>query len=169
MMNGRALSGTQEKQAMCMTVYMASDYSLPTSAWDEACPTFYVRTLTEGDEPVRRQFSKPYVYYAGSHEGCGCGFQYGQYEGCEEDAAALAAAQGSRRKLAEFLSLALQHQATVEVFACWDGDQGAPPEHRGHARPVDLVRGCTFFNERELLVMSESSLEPVATQECGGD
>ena len=82
-------------------------------------------------------------------------FQYGEYEGFEEDPAALAAARNSRRLLAEFLSVALQHQAAVELFACWDGDQGAPPEHHGRVRPVDLVRGRTFFREKELLVVSE--------------
>ena len=77
---------------MCMMVYIASDCLLPTSAWDETRPSFHVRELVERDEPVRRQFSKPHVYYVGSHEGCGCGFQYGQYAGFEDDAAGLAAA-----------------------------------------------------------------------------
>ncbi len=140
---------------MCMVVYIASDYALPTSAWDEARRRFYVTALSEGDEPVRRQFSKPCVYYVGSHEGCGCGFQYGEHEWLEEDPVALAAAQDSRRCLVEFLSVALQHQPTVELFACWSGDEAAPPEHHGTARPLDLIRGRTFFRERELLVMSE--------------
>jgi hypothetical protein len=141
---------------MCMMVYVASNYPLPAAAWDEAHPAFHVAELSDRDEPVRRQFSKPCVYYAGSHEGCGCGFQYGQYEGFEEDPAALAAAQDSRRRLAEFLALALEHQSEVELFACWDGDQAAEPEHRGRATPADLVRERAHFRERELLVMSEA-------------
>jgi hypothetical protein len=141
---------------MCMMVYVASDYPLPTSAWDPTRPHFHVTELSDRDEPVRRQFSKPCVYYAGSHEGCGCGFQYGEYEGEEEDAA-LAAARDSRRRLAEFLAAALQHQSEVELFACWDGDQATPAEHRGRVRPADLVRDRTFFREKELLVVSEVS------------
>src|SRR4051812_45959015 len=77
-----------ESPAMCMVVYIASDYPLPTSSWDEARPRFHVTELSERDEPVRRQFSKPCAYYAGSHEGCGCGFQYGEYPGYQEEAAA---------------------------------------------------------------------------------
>jgi hypothetical protein len=141
---------------MCMMVYIASDYPLPTSPWKPSEPGFHVSDLTERDDLVRRQFSKPFVYYAGSHEGCCCGFQYGQYDGLEEDAAKLAASRESRRRLAEFLSITLQHQATVEVFACWDGDQGAPREHRGWARPSDLTGERTFFREKELLVVSEA-------------
>ena len=91
---------------MCMAVYFASDYSLPTSAWNQACPRFYVVELAAHDQSVRRQFSKPFVYYAGSHEGCGCGFQYGEYEEFEEDAD-LADKRDSRRRLVEFLSVAL--------------------------------------------------------------
>jgi hypothetical protein len=143
-------------------VYIASDYQLPTSAWDQRRPGFHVRGLAERDEQVRRQFSKSCIYYVGSHEGCGCGFQHGQHEAFEGDTAALATAQAalaaardSRRQLAEFLSVALQRQPTVELFACWDGDQGAPPQHRGRLRPVNLLRERTFFREKELLVVSE--------------
>jgi hypothetical protein len=144
---------------MCMMVYVASDYPLPTVAWDETRPRFHVTELSGRDEPVRRQFSKPWVYYVGSHEGCGCGFQYGEFE---EDDAAWAAAQDSRRRLAEFLAVALQHQVAVELFACWDGDQAAEPEHRGRVRPVNLMHDRTSFREKELLVVSEASAYPAA-------
>ena len=142
---------------MCMMVYVASDYPLPTSAWDESSPGFHVANLSDHDEPVRQRFSKPCVYYVGSHEGCGCGFQYGQYEGFEEDPAELAAARGSRRHLSEFLSVSLQHQSEVELFACWDGDQAAEPEHQGRLRPADLIGARTYFREKELLVVTEDA------------
>jgi hypothetical protein len=141
---------------MCMMVYVASDYPLPTLAWDEARPGFHVAELSDRDEPVGRQFSKPCVYYVGSHEGCGCGFQYGQYEGIEVDPAELTAARDSRRRLSEFLAVALQHQSVVELFACWDGDQAAEPEYRGRMRPSDLVRDRTDFREKEWLAVTES-------------
>jgi hypothetical protein len=139
-----------------MMIYVASDYPLPTLAWDETRPCFHVTELSARDEPVRRQFSKPCVYYAGSHERCGCGFQYGEYEGFEEDVAASAAARNSRQRLTEFLAMALQHQLAVELFACWDGDQAAEQEHRCRVRPADLVGNRTFFREKELLVVSET-------------
>jgi hypothetical protein len=142
--------------AMCLLVFVASDYPLPTLPWDQSKPRFHVTELTERDEPVKDKFSKPYVYYAGSHKRCGCGFQYGEYESFEEDTAALAAAQDSRRQLTEFLAIALQHQQTVEVFACWDGDQGKLPKCRGFIRPVELIGGRTSFRECEFLVLSES-------------
>jgi hypothetical protein len=141
---------------MCWMVYVASDQPLPTTAWDPARPLFHVIDLRARDEPVRCQFSKPHVYYVGSHEGCGCGFQYGEHaELEEEDAATLAAARDSRRRLAAFLSAALRQESALELFACWDGDQAAPAEHRGRLRPAELLRERTFFREKELLVVSE--------------
>ncbi|WP_165223088.1 hypothetical protein [Aquisphaera insulae] len=137
-----------------MMVYVASDYPLPTSAWDETRPCFYVEELSDRDKSVRGQFSKPCIYFVGSHEGCGCGFQYGQYEGLEEDLEQLAAARESRRRLSEFLAVALQHQPEVELFACWDGDQSATPDYRGRMRPSDLLRDRTHFREKELLLVS---------------
>ena len=139
---------------MCMVVYIASDYPLPTLAWDVTRPGFHVTELDERGEPVRRHFSKPCVYYLGSHEQCGCGFQYGEYEGFEEESD-LGAKRESRRRLVYFLELALQHQQQLELFACWNGDEGTEPEHRGRVRPADLLLTRTFFRERELLLVSE--------------
>lgn len=140
-----------------MMVYIASDGPLPTSAWDEARPSFYVADLSDRDEPVRRQFSRSYVYYVGSHEGCGCGLEYGQYEEYEEDSEQLAGARESRRRLSEFLAAALRHQPTIDLFACWDGDQEAEPDHRGRMRPSDLLRDRAHFREKELLAVSEDA------------
>jgi hypothetical protein len=142
---------------MCMMVYIASDYPLPLLAWDKARPRFNVEKLTERDEAVRRHFSKPYAYYVGAHEGCGCGFQCGLYP--DADPARVADANESRRRLSEYLSVALQHQASVELFACWDGDQGEASEHYGRIRPQDLPQGTTFFLERELLLVVDSLLD----------
>jgi hypothetical protein len=141
---------------MCILVYVASDYLLPTLAWDPARPGFHVVQLAERGAPVRRQFSKRHVYYVGSHEKCGCGFQYGEDEGFEE-VADLPPKRDSRRRLADFLAAALRHQPEVVLFACWDGDEAADPEHRGRVSPADLLGARTFFRERELLQVSEGS------------
>ncbi len=56
-------------------VELSSSYPLPTPTWHEPHPGFFIAESSGRDEPVRRQFSKQGVYYAGSHEGCGCGFR----------------------------------------------------------------------------------------------
>jgi hypothetical protein len=131
-------------------VYVASDevLSLP---WDTG-PGFHVIQLHDLDEPVRRQFSKPWVYYVGSHVGSGCGFQCGENEGFE-DHADLAQRPDSWRRLAEFLAVALRRQPEVELFACRDGDQAAEPLHRDRVRFADLSGARPFLGERQLLLV----------------
>jgi hypothetical protein len=141
---------------MCIMVYVASDHPLPTTAWDLNRPAFHVVDVAERDALVRCQFSKPYVYYVGSHEGCGCGFQFGEYEGFEEEAD-LPDKRNSRRLLAEFLAVALQHQQEVELFACWDGDQAIQPEYRAKLHPADLMETRTFFREKELILVTAAA------------
>ena len=141
---------------MCMASYIASDHPLPTSEWDSNRPAFYATGLARNDEEiVRRQFSKPFVYYLGSHEGCGCGFQHGQCAEYEGEHESIIAAQESRRRLIEFVSAALGRQESVELFACWEGDQGAPPLTQRQLRPRDLFRDRCYFLEKEFVVVSE--------------
>ena len=67
------------------------------------------------------------------------------------------AARQSRQQLADFLAAALRHQPAVELFACWDGDQAAPPEYHEQVRPADLVQERSFFREKELLLVAEAT------------
>ncbi len=57
---------------MCKALYLASSLPLPESKWNERNPGLYVEAVPESEAAVRRHFSKPHVYYAGAHEGCGC-------------------------------------------------------------------------------------------------
>lgn len=59
---------------MCYAMYIAADKPLPLLEWDEAHRSFYVREIDAREQGVRVQFTKPNVYYAGSHIKCGCGF-----------------------------------------------------------------------------------------------
>ena len=141
---------------MCMMVYVASDHPLPTSAWDEDRPGFHVEALSERDESVRRQFSKPFVYYVGSHQGCGCGFDWDVFEGVSEDDPEFADAKASRQGLFELLALGLRQGGELGLFACWDGNQGAESAFRGRIRPSDLLTNHLSFREHELLTVSDN-------------
>lgn len=138
---------------MCVMIYLASDAPLPTLEWEEGDPPILIEEVSNPPEPIRRHFTKKRIYSAVSHEGCGCGFQWGEFEGCEDEDE-LPAKQESRRRLAEYISAALEHQPAVEVYACWDCDQAMPAEQTKRVRPEYLVRESTYFRERELLVVS---------------
>lgn len=146
---------------MCMMVYLASDLPLRTIPWDKVAPGFTTSALASGDKDLekclRRQFTKPHLLYVGSYEGCGCGFQLGQYPSESSDPADLALGRRSLCDFATFLRDELPRAGTIELFACWDGDQGAPPEHRRTLTPSSLEGDSFFFLEKEL-----STIEPDA-------
>ena len=107
---------------MCLAVYFGSDHPVEEVSWVEERPAFYVEEVN-ATEPVRKQFSGKYVYYAGSHEGCGCGFSK-DGEPPEE----LSRCQANYDALGEVLRTAIQQGARVQVFTCWEGEQAKEPE-----------------------------------------
>ncbi len=107
---------------MCKALYLASDRPLPESAWDEQNPGFYVEALSESDAAVRRHFSKSHVYYAGAHEGCGCGFGYGDFDDPKlEESDALG--KQSLEQLFTFLRAQSRRAGALEMYYCWEGDE----------------------------------------------
>ena len=122
---------------MCLAVYIASSIELSTSAWEKGAPGFYVEKVPPGDK-VRRQFSLPHVYYAGSHEGCGCGFLK---EGHFEDE--LKVRQANYGPLAQCIRIAQARGARIELFSCWEGQQAVKPA-LSESRTVDDVETPAF-------------------------
>ena len=107
---------------MCLAVYLASDIPVEEFAWDKNNPAFYLEE-TAASEPARKQFDGKYVYYAGSHQGCGCGFLK---DG--EPAEALNKSHADYNALAAVLRGALRRGASLQLFTCWEGDQADEPE-----------------------------------------
>jgi hypothetical protein len=104
---------------MCMVAYIASDVPLRTWPFDKEKPGFHVTEVAAHNQIVKRHFSKPFVHYAGSFEGCGCGFQYGDYVGGNPER--LAAADRCRSDIEAYVREALERQPFVEIYACWSG------------------------------------------------
>ncbi len=131
-----------------MMLYVASDKPLPLVTWDKDNPNFNVKELDENSKAVGRQFSKPYVYYLGSHQSCGCGFSYGQYDyGEEEDKAA----RESVRKLSEYLAQAVKVAGPLELYSCWDGDQEDKPEFYESMTSEKIGGEVFWFQERQFI------------------
>ena len=124
---------------MCMVLYVAADAPLPLVPWAADAPAFHVTVLPPRAAAVRAHFSKPHVYYLGSHEGCGCGFGYGWWDG--EDPESSAQGRESVGRLGAYLAAVTQASGPVELYACWSGDEraAAAPE-RAVARGL---RPCT--------------------------
>ncbi len=130
---------------MCLAVYIAADQPLPEIAWDERHPAFHVRRIQPFESGIQKHFTKSHIYYAGAHEGCGCGFSYGllRLNGMEEDPVALAAGQESVRQLSAYLSETTAKLGPVELYACHGENVEAPPESKATLRPAEI--GGDFF------------------------
>ena len=112
---------------MCRYLYLASDRALPLIKWEETRPTFNVDALHDYDLGVLKQFSKPNVVFLGAHTGCSCGFAYdSEPPESEDELKEDRDARESVRLLVEYLR-EQGKESSLEMFACWNGDQGEAP------------------------------------------
>lgn len=120
-----------------MVLYAAADAPLPEIPERTPPAPLSSRLIRDAEEAVRQHFTKPYVYFLGSHTGCSCGFQYGEY--VEEDSEG----RESVRRLGGYLAAAVEQLGQVEVYACWDGEEAEPVEER------EVVTPAAFTGEAE--------------------
>ena len=140
---------------MCMMVYVAADQPLDVIPWDKAKPGFHVSELEPRESRVRMQFNAANIYYAGSHEGCGCGFQFGnsmEYEGSDHQLM-----RASLDAFAAYLDQQLKRVARIELFACWDGDQASAQEVRREITPEALRSQDFYFREKEFVRVTSNA------------
>jgi hypothetical protein len=131
-------------------VYLAAEQPLRILPWLEAAPAFNTSVLAPDEERVRRHLQGAHVVYAGSHEGCACGFQLDAGARSSLDAEEVRQREQSLRAFADYLREELARVGSIELFACWDGDQESAPEHRRILSPVALEESNFSFLEKEL-------------------
>jgi hypothetical protein len=108
---------------MCLAVYIASNKELPLIPWDENNRRLNVSKEDESNQ-VKKHLGKKYLYYVGSHSGCGCGFVYGDYVDDENE-------EELKRKSFEDLITYLKDNIEdegFEVYCCWEGDESEKKE-----------------------------------------
>jgi hypothetical protein len=108
---------------MCWALYAASDVEIPLVPWDKRKKKLGVLPVGDSDNPIRAKFGLPNIVYVASHEGCGCGFM--------GDAAVDDEVRLRSSVLHELYQMLTSIQAaggTLEMFLCWEGEQGDPPE-----------------------------------------
>jgi len=108
-------------------VYIGSDSVLPTTPpWTEENPRFYVELANDAvAEKVRSQLRKQLIVHAGSHEGCGCGFECGEWKVIGRDADEERQAVDSLGALHSYL-VEVTKLAPVDVYVCWANEEGLP-------------------------------------------
>jgi hypothetical protein len=149
---------------MCLALYIAADHPLPiiierehpkdamlSPTWPREAQRFHTAAIRPEQEPVRMHFSHAHVLYAGSYEGCGCGFNFGrEYPEAEDDPEHLAA---SRESIAELVRY-LREQNVKEIYVCWFDDESKPTIFRRTIAPEALASPDFFFREQELLQLN---------------
>ena len=128
---------------MCLAVYIASNKELALIPWVEAKPSFNILPLSKEEIPVKKQFSLEFVYYVGSHQGCGCGF-FKEGEAGEE----LAEVEESYKKLATYIIKAKENGASIQLFSCWEGDQTSKVENKEKINESTLNEKQFEFKEK---------------------
>jgi hypothetical protein len=137
---------------MCYMFYLGSDVPLPTSEWQEESPAFYLSSGDEEIKEVKRHFTKPEVYYAGSHEGCGCGFFFDKNDNPED----YEIRKSSVRGLVEMLQQALESSSSAELFVTWAGCEKQAPSRRMNMKPEDLLVEEFPLDEKDFVIFSRS-------------
>mgnify|MGYP001202638673 CR=1 FL=1 len=150
---------------MCYSLYMASDRERPEVPWDEAKPAFYVNASDPDAERARGQFTKKKLYYLGSDEGCGCGFQR-ENDWMSEDPKERDAKRENQLRLASYLSSCLEDEDAIELYGCWSGGEEDEPVRTREIVVADLRDEHFFFIESERIVVKKKG-DPVGTDNVG--
>lgn len=133
---------------MCLAVYLASSTEVRPIAWNTAAPAFYLEPVLAG-QPVRQQFSLPFVYYVGSHQGCGCGFSKDGEVGAERDLC-----QANYTALGRTIREATADGSKAELFTCWEGDQSDQPESIQSVTPSEIEAPAFQLQELQKLLVA---------------
>jgi len=136
---------------MCLVLYIAADRPLPLIAWDPEKPDFHVTEVPDREASVRTQFSKPFLYYVGSHQHCGCAFDLEAVGVGEPDE--LIRAQRGREMLATYLRHCLSSVGSLEIYTCWDGDWAEPAAQRIEVDLSALSPEQPWLPERTLAIV----------------
>ena len=160
---------------MCLVLYIGSDVDCPLlepqdftsvdrddDSWPTKVVPFSVQELAGDEKSAAKHFDTKIVRYAGSFEGCGCGFNASYAPEWDEPATEdnqFLAGKESRRLLREYVE---QHRIR-QIYACWSGDESIETEASIDITP-DMITDQSFqFSERTLLRIKEANKPDIAT------
>lgn len=142
---------------MCQRLYIASRTRLNTVRRSNASPVLTVQE-TPDDARARERFhpDRKYLYIAGGHVECGCGFPAVLAEGNKRDAPDDPKDLQSMTALADHLREACRRHSTVELYLCWATEETEPPLTRRIVTLQDLRDSRFRLRHRELLTVGRA-------------
>ena len=157
---------------MCYMLYLGSEQALPlipAPDWDSIgddvlakAPRLIIRTVPDEKAAVIGHFTEKHAVYAGSYEGCGCGFnlcadEYDWYDDEDDDGVAAALSAQSREALAEYV----QRNGVTSLYGCWDGEQHLPKVGE-MAVTRDMLHDLSFALPERVMMRTKISQHGVA-------
>jgi hypothetical protein len=144
---------------VCFVLYGGTNRHLPRKAWRSNAPDLSVRPLTEHENLIKANFSKPEVQYIGSTSGCGCDFPHVMFQNGQwpwfDDGEGDAEQETSERYNREALASLLQAsgEPAVELYGVWDGDFATPLQAREEISLKTLNEPTFRFKEQGFYVV----------------
>ena len=149
-----------------MVYYIAGEETLPlippqkwdgidtaADGWQSKVVPFSVEALDDSNKMVGEKFAEECVRYAGSFEGCGCGFRASVF--IDEDAGPPGdhelAGRSSREHLHQYV---LKHRVS-SLYVCWSGDEAQPAKNIAILDPNRIIDFTFAFEERCLYRIAE--------------
>ncbi len=139
---------------MCMAYYLGCECDAPlTPAWSKVPSGIHVSELRDCDSVVRERLPYPCIRWIRGPTGCGCGFRRycGDYVDVGPDGDNTM--QANHDALVAYLRALAPQSRPMQIYACWSGDEGKPPEHFHTCSIAALASPDFGFRERELLTL----------------
>jgi hypothetical protein len=148
---------------VCQRLYIASRTRLKTVRKTAAAPFLSVEDVS-GNARARGRFGsdRRFLYLAGGHVECGCGFPVAPAEPGAPETRVDPADLQSMWALAEQLRDAVRRKSTVELYLCWAHEESEPPLTRRTVTLPDLRDRAFRLRHREILTVGRASPAPGA-------
>ncbi|SRR5260221_1820878 len=142
---------------MCQRLYIASRTKLRTVRRATATSLLAVQDITE-DARARKRFGedKGFLYLAGAHVECGCGFPALPAEPDGPESKVDPQDAQSLQALAQYLREACKRHATVELHLCWVHEEPEAPLSRRTVSLSDLHDPAFRLRHREILTVGRA-------------
>jgi len=143
---------------MCFTVYISTNTIQKVNTFTSGETYLFLEELTNEKEVIglKKKFTKNYIYYVGSYQGCGCGFSYDPLEEIVEDEED----EKTKKSVEALITLVskLTQNDNLEFYCCWDGDWEDEITNNKELNINNISLGNYFgLNEREFINFKNQS------------
>jgi hypothetical protein len=113
-----------------------------------------IHDVASSDTSIHDKLNKPFLAYVGAWEGCGCGFEHGLLEDPDEqDLREDELGRESVRELRSLLESLLEHDETVQLYVCMDGEQDLHPQNHVDVTPAFFAGDSLELEPRTLFIV----------------